>query len=447
MSRGKRTVYSLVIAIGMLLFSYWVTNQRYLVSGNALLIKPIEIIKSLYYPSTNYLDSVLLINTSYDQVLVAVNQDNRQKGYDQMADRRKLLQLLTELKRRNDYKYIILDINFSDEADYHSDVDSALFDLIMSMDNIVIPKTPNMRLADERLNIKAGYAMYFTSTFHDSFTKYPFIVNGQKSLPLKMYEEITGRKVESEGLFSTEGCRLVLDNIVLPPKLKLDLEDNEFVEYLQNGNKVWRNLGADLLGCYNNDTSSIKGEIYDTPALTRDKYIVIGAITGNTDRHNTCIGDQPGAIINFNAYLALFNNNHYIYWDIAILMFISFLFLSWCTISTPEERKKWISLYFTDNKFFRKCKKYMNSTFPRLSRRLGWLNKIINFLNKHFGTWFDFSLFLIVLFTCTYLIRGVVYDIFITATVFALIKVLNELFPIFRNKIKGLFIKLKHIKV
>ena len=164
MSRGKRTVYSLVIAIGMLLFSYWVTNQRYLVSGNALLIKPIEIIKSLYYPSTNYLDSVLLINTSYDQVLVAVNQDNRQKGYDQMADRRKLLQLLTELKRRNDYKYIILDINFSDEADYHSDVDSALFDLIMSMDNIVIPKTPNMRLADERLNIKAVYAMYFTST-------------------------------------------------------------------------------------------------------------------------------------------------------------------------------------------------------------------------------------------------------------------------------------------
>ena len=106
MNRKVRIILAFVIAIGMLLFSYWVTNQHYAISGETALMRKLELVKGWFKPHINPMaDSVLLINVSYDTVLEgAYDNYNLPVGLEQITDHQKLFQLLKELKRKNDYK-------------------------------------------------------------------------------------------------------------------------------------------------------------------------------------------------------------------------------------------------------------------------------------------------------------------------------------------------------
>ena len=142
MGLKNRIILSVCLAIGMLFVSYWITNQRYILSGDAAWVRKIELFRGYFNPHYNLMkDSVLLINVSHDPVLLGIHgKNNKGMGYGKITDRKKLLQLLSELKRRNDYKYILLDILFSDSTDLRTEYDNSLYDLIQSMDRIIISK-------------------------------------------------------------------------------------------------------------------------------------------------------------------------------------------------------------------------------------------------------------------------------------------------------------------
>ena len=110
MNKKLRVILASLMTLGMLLFSYWVTNQRYAVSGETALMRNMELIKGWFKPHINPMsDSVLLVNVSYDPVLIGVDDSyGMHAGYDRITDRHKLLQLLMELDRKKDYKYIIV---------------------------------------------------------------------------------------------------------------------------------------------------------------------------------------------------------------------------------------------------------------------------------------------------------------------------------------------------
>ena len=99
MNKKVRIILAFLIAIGMLFFSYWITNQRLAVSGETGLMRKIELIKGWFSPHINPMaDSVLLVNVSYDPVLVGVHDNyGVPVGLSRITDRKKLLQLLKEL--------------------------------------------------------------------------------------------------------------------------------------------------------------------------------------------------------------------------------------------------------------------------------------------------------------------------------------------------------------
>lgn len=409
MNKKLRSILASIMALGMLLFSYWVTSQRYAVSGETTLMRKMELIRGWFKPHINPMaDSVLLVNVSYDQVLVGVDDCyGMHAGYDNITDRHKLLQILMELDRKKDYKYIMLDVEFPE--DIHTDADSALFTLISSMNRIVIPRDYGRKLADERLNKKSGLANYFTNFKFVSFAKFPYVVDGQESMPLKMYRDMTGRKIEDHGFFSTDGYWLVRESIVLPFELRCDSA------YTQDGEKVWYNLGMDLLGSkylYGNDSIQGTDELYSNPELTNDKYIVIGAFSSG-DSHYSYLENQPGPAIIFNAYLSLINGHHFVSYGVMILLAISFFILSYLILG-QQTLDEVIAEQVVSN----------TKTGKTVQRVLGIV-----------ASWIGYSLFLTILCIITYLWMGEVYDIFITATLFQLISLLvNRIYKL-KNKV------------
>ena len=417
MSNKTRILSALAIAVGMLMLSYWVTNLSLAISGETALIRKVELLRGWFKPHVNPLaDSVLLINVAYDkEIIIAKDKKGKEVGYGGIVDRQKLHQLLSELKNKDDslyneehqhfYKYILLDVLFID--DVHTSQDSALFKLIASMDRIAIARDINSRMADTCLIAKAGLVNYDTDYKFVSFTKYPYLKKGKKSLPLKMYEEMTGHTITDHCLFANDGWRLARRSIIPLFVLRCDSS------YTQEGYKVWYNMGMDLLGStytYNDTTIKGKVQLYDNPALFkgkykdkyqgkyRGKYIVIGAFSGG-DMHYSYMESQAGPVILFNAYLSLLHGHHMVSLWLFLLLLLVFFIMAYLILNDLTIEVLLSKLPTPKNPVFAFFKRYF-------------------FI---FVSWIGYSLLLSILCIFTYLAMGEVYDIFITATAFQLI--------------------------
>ncbi|MBQ8098993.1 MAG: hypothetical protein IJ244_05665 [Bacteroidaceae bacterium] len=395
MQEKKRILYSALLAFLFLIISYWVTNRRFPVSGEKGLLTIVEKVCELCSRHEEQpADSVLFINVTYDkEPRPILDEMGIPSGRTPITDRHKLLKLLQHLQQKNDYKYLLLDVFFGD--DITTEWDSALFHTIQTMERIVIPCHRDQMLADEKLRSKAGLADYNIVTTESDFVKYPYITHRQKSLPLKMFEEVTGRKISRHGIFYTDGWRLARNSIILT----FDIRASEM--YDDEGNKIWYNLGMDLLGDSIPELN-LKGDrlISESPQLTSQKYIVIGSFLGD-DMHTTFVGELSGAVINFNAFLSLMNGHHIVSFTLALILFVVFFMLFYLILS----RK---SLH---DVLLNKSASTKSKCLFRLLRGMAWLLK---------WQWINYSLLLSVLCIATYLLLGEAYDIFITSTLFYL---------------------------
>lgn len=387
MRKQRKVIWSIVIAIGFLLLSYCLTNLDFPISGEKALLYRFEFAKNYLFPKENSVnDSILLIDVSFDKTPVkATDEYGIPIGDILITDRYKLLELLQELKRRDDYKYIMLDVFFGQKGE--TPQDSALYATICSMKRIVVPCHSNEALADSSLKEKAGMADY-TSTYKISgFAKYPYLPKEEVSLPLKMYEDITGRTIRKHWLLYFDGWRLARKSIILT------FDFNAISPYNNEGEKVWYYLGADILG-----NEEEKGLLYEIPELTKDKYVVIGAFQGD-DIHATYVGSMSGPIINLNAYLSLMHKHHVVSISLAIIMFCAFYLLAYLTLTRQDMRRLADSMS-------------QKQTYQVRSRIMA--------LSVLFS-WIGYSLFLTVLCVLTYVFLGEVYEIFITSTMFYLL--------------------------
>lgn len=169
---------SLINAILVLSLSYVYENSPYSFAGGPSVGQWIDCIKSASHWNTQKVpDDLFAINVSYDRALVDIEDEyGMPKGNADITDRGKLLRLLQQIKRADNYKYVILDISFEDG--YHTESDSALFHTIASMDRIVIPKHYEARPADSILVQKAYYSYYHSDYIESNFVKYELYKNG-----------------------------------------------------------------------------------------------------------------------------------------------------------------------------------------------------------------------------------------------------------------------------
>lgn len=292
----KSLIVSAINAFVVFILCYTIDNLPYSFVGDATLGQRFDQVKQFVSSKDEDIPSdLLLINVAYDRELVDVTDDfGFPKGNIDITNRSKLLELLTRLNNSH-YKYIVLDVSFSNE--HKTEQDSALFNLIHKMKRIVVAKSEKIETADSILLDKARYSDYSTHISESNFVKYEYIRNGEPTLPYQIYLDLGGDEIHSfAGLYFFKG-RLANKSIVLRYPIKIW---NKYV--LNSSSKImaepqYYNLGSDIL-----DTD------IDTSSLTKDKIVVIGDFSEN-DIHDTYIGKIAGPIINLNAFYALTNDN------------------------------------------------------------------------------------------------------------------------------------------
>lgn len=407
MSRKNRVVWSAIIALGLLVLSYIVGNLPFSIMGEKLLLKKAVAFYGLFHDekgNEEVLDSALFINVCYDKVMTPMHDTlNGWCGSVPVTDRHKLLELLEFLKDKEDaeqkesgtpyYKYILLDVFFGNDA--YTKEDAELFSLISSMDRVVIPYRENEKIADEHLMKKAFLSKYSQFIPVAGFTKYPYYIRSkskhwEKTLPAKMFEEMTGRKIKKVGPLYFEGWRLAKRSCFLP----LDICPN-----------YWHNLGMDLLRDtltvtqFGHDTTYTgNGFLYRSSKLTKNKYIVIGSHHPKVgdDMHNTFKGDMAGAALCYNAFYSMKEDQYRINYFVVLIMFLAFFALSYFILCGGRE------MVFA-TKWFKKLK-------------TGW-KMVVFFFLSFFGTVLVLKLLSLIIFV----VFGKVVEMLVVSIAFSLL--------------------------
>ena len=305
---------SLLVSLAITIFSYEVANSLHPIAGEYATQKQINDFRKFLGLQLGYMpDSILYINVCYDKELVPYEEQGMPVGNTVITDRKKLLTLLTEAKKADNYRYIFMDVCF--EEGFETESDSALFHTITSMNRIVIPEHKGVPLADKILYTKTANADYSVTWKQPTFAHYQFLHDDSiPSVALRMYADRSHRKGNVitphwGGLWYTDNGRLCQNGATLFMKVRVNgsLLDTEGQELERN----YIYLGADLLDL--NEVVPIKEQI-------KDKIVVIGDF--KSDVHTTYAGPQPGSSMCINAYLMLMEGNHFVNWLNIFMMFI-----------------------------------------------------------------------------------------------------------------------------
>lgn len=308
-NRFIRVGLSAIISLIFLLITLLCSDIAIPLSSEKMLFKNFELLKQYISVSNDeqnsMLDSVLLVDTHYAQTLVSEYEDTA--SFVPVTDRRLLLRLLQHLNKDSTYKYILLDISLS--KDVRQEEDTTLYKLIASMPRISISMPENEDIADSCLHPKTGEVGYLTALWENDFVKYPYLQNGKKSLPLKMYEDLTGQTNIRHDILARSSVFLTYDYTEISWIHRL--EDDGFIDMIAE----------------------------DTYA--KDKYVLIGDF--EDDIHTTYIGELPGVIINFNAYLALTEGHHRIKGWMIFMLWGAFFLLVYQTLT--QSRFTWLFMW------------------------------------------------------------------------------------------------------
>lgn len=312
-------MFSFVVALIVTIVTYFYTNKngqidyelRYLISKSERTENQSDSNNDVRYINTAY-DKQLIPYYKYDTVYGKIPS-----GQVSITDRGKLLKLLKQIESSgNHYQYIILDIIF--EEGCYSNYDEALYEQIVSMPRIVIPKHDGINLADSRLYQKAGVADYKVNSIEGDFSKYKYMSGKEMSMALFMYNELNNRTIKKHGLLYTDGWWLVKNNVAL----------------------IFKNRAPSSVRMLSEVVSDASFFNYD------NKIIVIGDLT-EEDRHNTYAGEMSGAEVNLNAYYNLLNKKHVVTWGMIISLLLIYTLVifwilsNWCDFKKLTESNKW----------------------------------------------------------------------------------------------------------
>lgn len=321
--KKRWSIWKVMVSVAV---SLLITSANY-VAGNTSFPLPDEMkvlqswdqLKKWISPNKDSIpDEVLLLDVSYDKQLADYVVNDMPVGNYAITDRQKLLDFLSVAQRAGNYKYIMLDVIF--EQGISSPQDSALFHLITTMKRIVIPVHEDAQLEDSILYCKAANADYTVTWEETNFARFQFIHDGVPSMPLRMYQELSGDSINQYGLLFFSQGWLCRNGITLKMPFRISADTKEEGD-MQKVNVL--HLGCDMLAM--DSISPIGEEI-------KDKIVVIGNFS--EDVHETYAGPMSGSIICLNAYYALLNGDHILFGHYgSVLLFYIFMLLLYFSIS------------------------------------------------------------------------------------------------------------------
>lgn len=275
-------------------------------------------------------DRFLFISVSWDKKLIEKKDEyDTPVGQQPITDRSKIADFLQILNQRPDnHKFITLDIFFEDSTTGQPQDDIRLAAELARTKNLLIPyhmsdsSTPNYPIFKAPL----GLADY-EPTVEGLLIKFS-IINGEghKTMPLLMYENVSGKKFKSGLLVDELGGKPVLSSFILDHRIFQE-------DVLAPNAPLYHKL-------YLNELLKLDPEfIHD---FTKDKIIIIGDLDNRVDIHKTIYGDMLGPVILLNAFLALENGDNQITWYFLLFLLCSYMLISYVCFRQVDILEGWL---------------------------------------------------------------------------------------------------------
>lgn len=307
--RKTRLCVAAVTALITLILTIICDRIPHSFGNEELTMKKLQLASMLTGGKTKPIPSdILPVNISFDRQLTPVNDEyGIPCGVIDVADRRKLLDFLSRIKDA-DYAAIAIDIFF--DSSMPAKGDSALFKCINGMKRLTVPVHSDgtiSPLIDKKLHSNGDYAVNLIS---NNFSKYNFAGgDGIPSMAQTLFNNSHNVKNYKPGIF---------DNTTMILPLPVSLENS----YTEEGDKVWYNLGTDIL-----DVSTDE----ELRNLVKGKRIIIGDYCMN-DIHDSYVGYISGPAIVINALTALEEGKTKINIWSMLLTYIVYFIIAWFLI-------------------------------------------------------------------------------------------------------------------
>ena len=269
----------------------------------------------------SWVDSICLINTSFDWTLVDVYGERPfSQGKEPITNRKDLYCFLKIASRLKSYKYIILDIALDKKR---TPYDDSLSILIPKMDNIIVARSNEYDIISS-LKPKSGWVDYYKMPYESNFVKYNYGTRERKSLPLCMYNDLNKRDAITSlfGLFYFDGFKLCQKASILDFDIRYTTDTKDIGSGQSKSFFAYQNLGTD----FNDESGNLFNDIEKIKGCIDNKIVLIGNLLGD-DKHDTYVGEMPGAIINLNAFLSLHKGKHIVKFHHVLILFLFYLTL------------------------------------------------------------------------------------------------------------------------
>lgn len=307
--RKTRLCVAAVTALITLILTIICDRIPHSFGNEELTMKKLQLASMLTGGKTKPIPSdILPVNISFDRQLTPVNDEyGIPCGVIDVADRRKLLDFLSRIKDA-DYAAIAIDIFF--DSSMPAEGDTALFKCINGMKRLTVPVHSDgtiSPLIDKKLHSNGDYAVNLIS---NNFSKYNFTGgDGIPSMAQTLFNNSHNVKNYKPEIF---------DNTTMILPLPVSLENS----YTEEGDKVWYNIGTDIL-----DVSTDE----ELRNLVKGKRIIIGDYCMN-DIHDSYVGYISGPAIVINALTALEEGKTKINIWSMLLTYIVYFIIAWFLI-------------------------------------------------------------------------------------------------------------------
>lgn len=301
--RCARSIIAVIATILMLLLTIICDRIPYSFGNEEFVMKRMQLSDMLIGKEPKPLpDDILAVNISFDRQLTpAFDEYGLPCGETDVTDRHKLSDFLSIIKDA-DYKAIALDIFFN--AETPAEGDTTLIQQINSMPRLFVPVHSDSHISPLINKEKQADGDYVINMITNNFSKYDFVGSSDKTpFATALYNAENPGKEAKFGLFRNS-------TMILP--LQIPLKDS----YTEDGEKVWYNLGSDLLDISTAD---------EIKHLAKGKTIIIGDYCLN-DIHDSYLGVVSGPCILINALTCLRENRNLLNpWSLLITTAIYFL--------------------------------------------------------------------------------------------------------------------------
>ena len=318
-SRCKIILLAVSLSLVILVISYFLGNRDKPSEGDSKvrLLENVLRQKNRFARMGNHTDECVLVNTSYDKMLIPkYDEDGMYLGVEAVTDRGLLADFLHQLHLFGGYRLVVIDIDLSNvllngQDSMRSEDDRRLVRQILSMDRVLLSQSVDedgnvIPFADSSLESISGVVCYNRTFDISDALSIPLTTHGKKSVPLLMAEQVPGDHLIQKGPLYFYNGMWGLCRKKVPPVPYVEYQDCEVGESGDMKRMGYDNLGADIMS----DPELI-------PIKCADKIVMVGDF--ENDVHDTFWGAMPGAVILLNAYFSILHRWHMVNWFFMLL--------------------------------------------------------------------------------------------------------------------------------